>query len=141
MSQHSDDQNTVHQHITKGIQALKAEASAVISDLSIEDAKRLHQQGEHIFIDVREPDERAEKGVIPGAFICPRGMMEFLIDPNSPMHDATFNRDKTYVFYCARGWRSLFAAHRAKEMGLSPVKNLAGGFAAWAESDGEVAAL
>lgn len=126
------------QKITKGIKALTQEARRVVDDLTIEQAKLLYKDDQYVFVDVREAEERLKLGVIPGAFTCPRGMLEFLIDPECPVHNTVFAQDKTYVFYCAHGLRSLYAAKLATEMGLGPVKNLAGGFAAWVEGNGHV---
>ncbi|MCK8044192.1 rhodanese-like domain-containing protein [Shewanella sp. 1CM18E] len=126
------------QNIIKGIQAIAAEAREVVKDISIEEAKALYQNDDYVFVDVREGAERDKLGVIPGAFTCPRGMLEFLIDPNCPVHNPIFNQDKTYVFYCAHGLRSLYAAKQAHDMGLKPVLNLAGGFAAWQNEQGEI---
>ena len=128
------------QTITKGIKTLQEEAYRLVSDISIAEAKTLYNNDNYVFIDVREAEERQSLGIIPGAFSCSRGMLEFMIDPASPYHDPVFNQDKTYVFYCARGWRSLFAAKTAADMGLASVKNLADGFALWAESGGEITA-
>lgn len=126
------------QTIKKGIEALKDEAYQVVDDITITEAKALYNNDQYVFVDVREAEERQQLGIIPGAFTCSRGMLEFLIDQASPFHNAIFNQDKTYVFYCARGLRSLFAAKMAADMGIAPVKNLAGGFAEWAETGGEV---
>ena len=119
------------QTITKGIKELNEEARSTVEEMSIAEAKELYQDDNYIFVDVREAAEREEHGVIPGAFTCPRGMLEFLIDPKCPAHNKIFNQDKTYVFYCAHGLRSLYAAKLASEMGLSPVKNLTEGFFGW----------
>ncbi|MCL1147937.1 rhodanese-like domain-containing protein [Shewanella sp. 10N.261.52.F9] len=126
------------QNIIKGIQAIAAEAREVVKDINIEQAKALYQNDDYVFVDVREASERDKLGVIPGAFTCPRGMLEFLIDPSCPVHNPIFNLDKTYVFYCAHGLRSLYAAKQAHDMGLKPVLNLAGGFAAWQNEQGEI---
>lgn len=126
------------QHITKGVKALTEEAYQSVDDLSIEQAKLLYNHDDTIFVDVREAGERKKLGVIPEAFTCPRGMLEFLIDPDFPAHNKVFAQDKTYVFYCAHGLRSLYAAKQAADMGLGPVKNLQGGFAAWVEQGGLV---
>jgi len=126
------------QNITKGIKALKEEAYRSVNDISIEEAKTLYNQDDYIFVDVREAEERKKHGVIPGAFTCPRGMLEFLIDPNCPAHNKIFAQSKTYVFYCAHGLRSLYAAKQASDMGLGPVINLQGGFATWIEKNGLV---
>jgi rhodanese-related sulfurtransferase len=86
---------------------------------------------EYVLVDLRDPRELKREGKIPGAFSCPRGMLEFWIDPDSPYHKEVFNQDKTYVFYCASAWRSALSARIAQEMGLAPVAHLEGGFSAW----------
>jgi rhodanese-related sulfurtransferase len=133
-----NEEYSMPQTITKGIKALQDEAYRVVDDISIAEAKALFNDDNYVFVDVREAEERQTLGVIPGAFTCSRGMLEFLIDSACPFHNKIFNQDKTYVFYCARGLRSLYAAKTAADMGLTPVKNLAGGFAEWVESGGAV---
>ena len=128
------------QKITKGINELTEEARLVVEDIAIPEAKKLYQDDKYVFIDVREAEEQNHFGVIPNAFRCPRGMLEFLIDPKCPVHNEIFTQNKTYIFYCKRGLRSLYAAKLASEMGLSPVKNLAGGFDSWLEQGGEILA-
>ena len=124
------------QNITKGIKALLAEANAMVDTMSVEDAKEKAQDESYVFVDLRDIRELQRSGMIPGAFSCPRGMLEFWIDPDSPYHKPIFNQDKTYVFYCASAWRSALSARAAMEMGLSPVMHLEGGFTKWAEEGG-----
>jgi rhodanese-related sulfurtransferase len=62
-------------------------------------------------------------------------MLEFWIDPDNPYHKEIFNQDKTYVFYCAAGWRSALSAQTAQDMGLGPVYHINGGFTAWSASE------
>jgi rhodanese-related sulfurtransferase len=69
--------------------------------------------------------------MIPGAFHCPRGMLEFWIDPDSPYHKDVFDADKEFVFYCNGAWRSALAADVAQQMGLESVVEMDGGFSAW----------
>lgn len=123
------------QTIIKGIKELNEEARLVVEEMSIAEAKTVYQDDNYLFVDVREASEREEHGEIPGAFTCPRGMLEFLIDPKCPAHNEIFNQDKTYVFYCAHGLRSLYAAKMASEMGLSSVKNLTSGFFGWLKEE------
>ena len=89
------------QKITKGIKELLAEANAVVPSISVEEAAGLLNSQDHVFIDLRDIRELQRSGKIPNAFSCPRGMLEFWIDPESPYHKELFNQDKTYVFYCA----------------------------------------
>ena len=124
------------QTITKGIKTLLAEANAVVTTLPTENAKALVHSDKHVLIDLRDIREIKRSGKIPGAFSCPRGMLEFWIDPDSPYHKEIFNQDKTYVFYCASAWRSALSAQVAMEMGLAPVAHIAGGFTAWVKANG-----
>ena len=119
------------QTITKGAKALVAEANANVKMINVEEASNIYDKNTHVFIDLRDIREIQRSGLIPGAFSCPRGMLEFWIDPDSPYHKEVFNQKKSYVFYCASGWRSALSAQTAKIMGLSPVCHLEGGFTAW----------
>ena len=82
--------------------------------------------------------ELQRDGKVPGAFHCPRGMLEFWIDPGSPYHKPVFAQDKKYVFFCAGGLRSALAAQTAQRMGLKPVAHIQGGFGAWKKAGGPV---
>lgn len=124
------------QNITRSVEELLAEANAEIDGLSAEAAKALHGHEGYVFVDLRDIRELYRSGKIPGAFACPRGMLEFWIDPNCTYHKPIFNQDKTYVFYCASGWRSALSAKTAQDMGLSPVMHIEGGFGAWTDAGG-----
>jgi rhodanese-related sulfurtransferase len=126
------------QTIVKGYKQLIAEAEAEIETLSVEDAIALHGDDGACFIDLRDIRELGREGRMPGAFHCPRGMLEFWIDPDSPYHKEIFAEDSKYVFFCAGGLRSALAAKAAADMGLKPVAHVAGGFGAWKEAEGPV---
>lgn len=126
------------QVITKGYRALLDEANAVIRTLSVEEARALLGREDVQFIDLRDPRELEREGRMPGAFHCPRGMLEFWIDPESPYAKPVFQQDKTFVFFCAGGWRSALSAKTAQEMGLKPVAHIEGGFGAWKKAGAPV---
>ncbi|MEM7169392.1 MAG: rhodanese-like domain-containing protein [Pseudomonadota bacterium] len=126
------------QKITKGIKSMVAAANAVITTIPTDEAIALLGSNDHILVDLRDIRELKRSGKIPGAYSCPRGMLEFWIDPESPYHKDVFNQDKTYVFYCASAWRSALAAQTAQDMGLSPVAHISGGFGAWVKAGGPV---
>lgn len=119
------------QTITKGYKDLLAQAEARIKTLTVEEAQALLGRDDVVFVDLRDPREREREGKMPNAFHCPRGMLEFWIDPESPYAKPVFQEDKQFVFFCAGGWRSALAADIAQEMGLKPVAHIAGGFGAW----------
>jgi rhodanese-related sulfurtransferase len=90
------------------------------------------------FVDLRDIRELKREGRVPGAFHCPRGMLEFWIDPASPYHKKVFAEDKRFVFFCAGGQRSALAAQTAQKMGLKPVAHIAEGFKGWKAAGGPV---
>ncbi len=124
------------QNITRSAKDIVKEALSAVPAISVEDALPLVNSDSHVFVDLRDGTEQAKTGLIPGAVASSRGMMEFHIDPESPVHKPEFNQDKTYVFYCASGGRSALAARVAMEMGLAPVVNLTGGIGAWKKAGG-----
>lgn len=131
-------ENDMPQIITKGAKALVAEANSKITTIPVDEAMGFVGSDTHVIVDLRDHRELKRTGKIPGAFSCPRGMLEFWIDPDSPYHKDIFNQDKTYVFYCASAWRSALATLAAQEMGLAPVAHIDGGFSAWEKAGGPV---
>ena len=123
------------QNITISVKKMVAEANSEITTISVEEASKLISSPDHVIIDLRDIRELQRSGKIPGAFSCPRGMLEFWVDPESPYHKEIFNQDKTYVFYCASAWRSALSAKLAQDMGLAPVAHIAGGFATWVKAE------
>ena len=98
------------QQITHGYKAMLAEAEQKIETLEVDQAIARQAKGDAVFVDLRDPRELEREGRMPGAFHCPRGMLEFWIDPESPYHKPVFAADTQFVFFCAGGWRSALAA-------------------------------
>ncbi|MGA0530904.1 rhodanese-like domain-containing protein [Hansschlegelia sp. KR7-227] len=126
------------QIITRGYKTLLAEAERRVRALTPETAIEFAARDGVTMVDLRDPRELERDGRIPGAFHCPRGMLEFWIDPESPYHKPVFAEDRTFVFFCGSGWRSALAADAAQSMGLQPVAHVAGGFKAWQAAGGPV---
>ena len=122
----------------KGYKALLAEAEAVIETVPVTEAIALHGDPGTVFVDLRDPREIQREGKIPGAFSCPRGMLEFWVDPESPYAKPVFQEEKRFLFYCASAWRSALATKTVQEMGLGNVAHLGGGFTAWKAAGGAV---
>ncbi len=121
-----------------GYKQLLATAEAEIEIVPVAEALRLRDDGDVVFVDLRDPREIQREGQIPGAFACPRGMLEFWIDPESPYAKPIFAEPKRFLFYCAAGWRSVLATKTAQDMGLPNVAHLEGGFEAWRQAGGPV---
>ena len=128
------------QTITTGYKALVEAAEREIETLAVEDALKLAGRDDTVLVDIRDIRELQREGKVPGAFHCPRGMLEFWIDPESPYHKPVFAENKKLLFFCAGGWRSALAAKTAQDMGLENVAHLEGGFGAWRQAGGPVEA-
>ena len=118
----------------KGYKALLDEANAEIEAITPQAASELLGDENIVFVDIREAEELKREGRIPGAKNMPRGLLEFWIDPESPYHRPVFGSGKTFVFFCAAGWRSALTTKMAQDMGLQPVKHIEGGFGAWKDA-------
>ena len=120
--------------VTPSMQLI-GEALAEVASISVDEALALVDGGDAVFVDVRERAEH-DAGAIVGAVAAPRGFLEFIADPTSPMHNAALSSGKRLVIYCASGGRSALAAKTLQDMGYSEVANLTGGFQAWTEAGG-----
>ncbi len=94
-------------------------------------ARALAAAGAPTVIDVREPDEH-QNGVIPGAKLIPRGLLELRIENAVP------DRGTPLAIYCAGGVRSVLAAKTLLDLGYQDVVSLAGGFSRWAQTGNKV---
>ncbi len=115
----------------KGFRQMVDEAKARIHTIGLDEARGRLGRDDVVFVDLRDVRELEREGMIPGAFHCPRGMLEFWLDPDSPYHKDVFAQDKEFVFYCNGAWRSALAADVAQQMGLESVCEMEGGFTAW----------
>jgi rhodanese-related sulfurtransferase len=122
----------------KRIKDMVAEANEIVSHAPATDVIPLQGRDDVLFVDLRDPRELDREGMIPGAFHCPRGMLEFWIDPESPYAKPQFQSGKQFVFYCASGWRSALSARTAQDMGLENVSHITDGFSGWKAAGGPV---
>jgi rhodanese-related sulfurtransferase len=134
----SEQEPAMPQSITTGYKALCEAAEREIETLTTEDAIKLAGRDDIVLVDIRDIRELQREGRVPGAYHCPRGMLEFWIDPQSQYHKPVFAQDKKFVFFCAGGLRSALAAQTAQRMGLKPVAHINGGFSAWKKTGGPV---
>ena len=122
------------------IAPLKVLQKAITTDetISAEQALVEFDAPDVVFVDLRDVRELKREGKIPGAFHCPRGLLEFWIDPECQYYNPVFDVSKRFVFYCNLGWRSALAADVARQMGLRDVCHIGGGFEAWKSAGGAV---
>ena len=120
--------------ITKGFRALVDEATAQITTYSVAEVAERLQQGDARLqlVDIRDVRELEREGTAPGALHAPRGMLEFWVDPDSPYFKPAFgDENKEFVLFCGAGWRSALATKALRDMGMTNVAHIDGGFGAW----------
>ena len=121
-----------------GYKQLVEDAESRIESISAEQALIEFDSPDVTFVDLRDVRELKREGKIPGAFHCPRGLLEFWIDPTCQYYNPVFEDNKRFIFYCNLGWRSALAADIAQKMGLKDVCHINGGFEAWKAAGGAI---
>ena len=123
--------------MAKTTQDLVMEAMGQVEAISPADLRaELDAEGVRL-IDVREPMEWEQH--IGGAVQIPRGLLEFVADPEcgprlpESLRIGLGPRERVVV-YCNTGGRGALAAYTLKVMGYERVANLEGGLTAWREA-------
>lgn len=111
-------------YLRDGIHAWRSEGKpfATIPTVSVQDARRLAEEGEAPLLDVRSDKEWAE-GHAPGAIHAP---WEGLVHERGGLA-----RDAAWAVVCGSGYRSSTAASLLRREGFTDVRNVLGGMAAW----------
>lgn len=116
-----------------------AEARSRIEEISAKDAIPMSDDPNVVIVDLRDIRERQREGYIEGSFHCPRGMVEFWVDPDSPYYKDVFGQDAKFLFHCASGWRSAITVETLDRMGFENAAHIKGGFSSWVKAGGAVA--
>ena len=113
----------------KSSQTLVQEALKVVKTITPEDALKKLEKKQCSLIDIRDALELQREGTIENSFHIPRGLLEFLIHPESSyIEKEKLDLNKEIVLFCAAGGRSALAAKTLKDMGFENVSHVAGGF-------------
>lgn len=128
--------------ITKGFQALVDEAMAQVITYSVDQVRLRLGDPKVQIVDIRDPRELEKEGTLPGALLAPRGMLEFWVDPASPYFKPVFaDESKEFILFCGAGWRSALATKTLRDMGMTNVAHIDGGFTAWKKADAPMVSL
>jgi rhodanese-related sulfurtransferase len=84
-----------------------------------------------LLIDIRGDMQRETDGLVPGAHMVARNVLEWRLDPECPHRDpACARRDRLVVLLCDEGYGSSLAAANLRRLGLDAT-DVDGGFQAW----------
>lgn len=128
--------------ITKGFQVLVDEAMEEIKTYPVESVKARLADADVQLVDIRDMRELEREGTVPGAFLAPRGMLEFWVDPASPYFKPIFaDERKEFILFCGAGWRSALATKTLQDMGMRNVAHIDGGYAEWLKQGAPIETL
>jgi rhodanese-related sulfurtransferase len=84
-----------------------------------------------LVVDIRPDRYRAAEGLMPGAIVLERNVLEWRLDPTSPDAIPEADADRRVIIVCNEGFASSLAANALRELGLTQVGDLDGGYRAW----------
>ncbi len=86
-----------------------------------------------VIVDTRPIEQRRAQGVVPGAVVVGRNVLEWRADRTSGYGDAALV-GKDLIVMCAEGYSSSLAAAALQEIGLPSATDMIGGFEAWRDA-------
>ena len=101
---------------------LPLSASAQISAVSLDQARKEHEAGKALLVDIRDPDEHVT-GVVPGARLLP--MRQLSARP------AELPRDRPVLLICNTQNRSRATFDALRERGWTNLRYVNGGMSEW----------
>jgi len=93
---------------------MMAAGMAAVEKIDAARAMQLVSEGA-LLLDIRDGAELARTGKAQGSLHVSRGLLEFAADPDSPAHNAEFQRDRPIVMFCASGGRVFLAGKLLKD--------------------------
>ena len=85
-----------------------------------------------LIVDTRPVEQRVRDGGLPGAIVIDRNVLEWRLDPSCEHRiPAVTDRHREVIIVCNEGYSSSLAAATLRDIGLTNVTDLDGGFTAW----------
>ncbi len=85
-----------------------------------------------VLIDIRSDSQIAADGVVPGALVIARNVLEWRLEPDGAFrHPSAPGPDAHVILMCNEGYASSLAAATLQQLGFARATDLDGGFQAW----------
>ena len=111
------------------VDALLADARRGLRRLSPSEAHDTVGSGA-VLVDIRPLEQRERDGVIPGAQVIDRNVLEWRLDPKSSFKEASISDRQRVVIICNEGYSSSLAAATIRLLGRDAT-DVIGGFQNW----------
>ena len=113
-----------------GIDNLLGRSRAGLARLTPLAAQEAVRAGGAVIVDTRPIGQRRAQGVVPGAVVVCRNVLEWRADGTSGVADDRLV-GKDLIVMCAEGYSSSLAAATLQQIGLASATDMIGGFEAW----------
>ena len=112
------------------VDALLASARAQLNRLTPAETLKAQQRGA-VLVDIRSDGQRGKDGVIAGALVIQRNVLEWRLDPSSSHREPSLaERGRRVILICNEGYQSSLAAATLCRFGLDAT-DVIGGAQAW----------
>ena len=116
------------------VDQLLAHARARLQRLTPAEAFAAQRRG-GVLVDIRSDRQRERDGIVPGARVVPRNVLEWRCDPASEARDPELSRPAVLLMLlCDEGYQSSLAAATLQRFGLARATDVIGGFQAWRDA-------
>ncbi len=113
------------------VDELLVEARRSLHRVTPVEARRAADAGA-LIVDIRPSELRRRDGLIPGALVIDRNVLEWRLDPESADRTPEItSHDQTIILVCDEGYASSLAAATLHDLGLHRATDLIGGVQAW----------
>ena len=114
-----------------------SEANSLVDKISVSEGIEKHKNGNALFVDVRDSSDISNTGTILKSLRIPRGMMEFVADEASPLHNTRLTKDKEIILVCGAGGMAALTGKTLLEMGYTKIRNV-GAIGDWIKAGGPI---
>ena len=112
------------------VEDLLAEARAGIERFTPAETRAAADAGA-VLVDIRPREQRRRDGLVPGAAVVERNVLEWRLDPQGAHRDPTLAAtDRPVILICDEGYQSSLAAATLRRFGLD-AGDLIGGVQEW----------
>jgi rhodanese-related sulfurtransferase len=84
-----------------------------------------------LLVDIRPIAQRDADGVVPGALVVDRNVLEWRLDPAGPHRLAEADSGRRVIILCNEGYASSLAAATLQDLGLADATDVIGGYQEW----------
>ncbi len=116
--------------VRRTVEDLLADARSRLSRLTAAESLAAQRDGA-VLVDIRPEINRETEGLLPGALVVERNVLEWRFDPAGDARLDVASYDLHVIVVCNEGYTSSLAAAALQDVGIWRATDLIGGYRAW----------